>query len=357
MRPAFSNALYYPSIDILDTDWLKTAILFWDTISTIVPESLKQPYRNPDTQYLKYIGFLRPLYVNPDDKSVVSIEDDILNLLSSQEIAKILSSPRCRYSPIWNDKISFRIQNYLKEFWSGDVCGDTLSDTVQKELRGLGCHLNNKNIYYLKDMFVYIYMTMLANKLCEDYSLGMITDDDPCFNIGNVARYGDPKGPQLEQGILLDFIIKGFAISPDTSFADILAFKEHHKDELGRFRTQLTKLTQNIDMNKPIDVVQKEIEDLYINEFLPAYNDCKAALKGFHIKQIVKTVINTAFLSVSSTGIPMKALEMSVEHSLLASAGILVTAQAVLYNTEKKQILRENPYSYLMSINHEWRRK
>ena len=87
MRPAFSNALYYPTIDIQNTDWLKTAILFWDSISTIVPESLSTPYKQYDTQFLHEIGFLRPLYVNSDDKSVIGIEEDILALIHSSEFA------------------------------------------------------------------------------------------------------------------------------------------------------------------------------------------------------------------------------------------------------------------------------
>jgi hypothetical protein len=29
-----SRALYYPTIDIRDEEWLKTAFLFWDEIST-----------------------------------------------------------------------------------------------------------------------------------------------------------------------------------------------------------------------------------------------------------------------------------------------------------------------------------
>jgi len=36
----FSKALYYPTIDISDEGWLKTAYLFWDGVRTIVPESI-----------------------------------------------------------------------------------------------------------------------------------------------------------------------------------------------------------------------------------------------------------------------------------------------------------------------------
>ena len=35
----FDSALYYPTKDIHNEAWLKSAALFWDRIETIVPES------------------------------------------------------------------------------------------------------------------------------------------------------------------------------------------------------------------------------------------------------------------------------------------------------------------------------
>ena len=48
----FTRALYYPTIDIQNENWLKTAILFWDEINTIVPESIREPYQLDSTKYL-----------------------------------------------------------------------------------------------------------------------------------------------------------------------------------------------------------------------------------------------------------------------------------------------------------------
>jgi hypothetical protein len=39
----FTLALYYPWIDIRDESWLKSAALYWETIRTIVPESVDRP--------------------------------------------------------------------------------------------------------------------------------------------------------------------------------------------------------------------------------------------------------------------------------------------------------------------------
>ena len=46
------TALYYPHIDIDDPTWLRSAILFWDSLQTIVPRSVGNPYRNKDTELL-----------------------------------------------------------------------------------------------------------------------------------------------------------------------------------------------------------------------------------------------------------------------------------------------------------------
>ena len=64
--PAFTKALYYPSIDIPNSDWLKTAVLFWDSISTMVPESVSHPYMSNDTEYLADVGFLQPIIINSE---------------------------------------------------------------------------------------------------------------------------------------------------------------------------------------------------------------------------------------------------------------------------------------------------
>ena len=51
----FESALYYPTIDIHNERWLKSAALFWDRIETIVPESEEQPYRRRSTIILLFL--------------------------------------------------------------------------------------------------------------------------------------------------------------------------------------------------------------------------------------------------------------------------------------------------------------
>ena len=151
----------------------------------------------------------------------------------------------------------------------------------------------------------------------------------------------------------MDYIISGLSISPDVELPDIVAFKKSHAAELGRFRTELAKLTQGFSTDKPIEVIQVEISDLYSNEFVPAFDDLKAALKGSKIKWFANQFLKVSTMSAGATAVS-ELLSMPVAQAIFAGAGVSVISSAISYNVDKKKTLRENPYSYLLSIKREW---
>jgi hypothetical protein len=59
-----SQALYYPWIDVRDEAWLKTALLYWDSVRTIVPESIDPPDSTDTGRALQDAEFLVPLRVH-----------------------------------------------------------------------------------------------------------------------------------------------------------------------------------------------------------------------------------------------------------------------------------------------------
>ena len=66
---AFTRVLFYPTIDIRDEGWLKTAFLDWDTIYTIVPESIDSPY-NKTARIFFHEGLLQPYKIVPASMQV-----------------------------------------------------------------------------------------------------------------------------------------------------------------------------------------------------------------------------------------------------------------------------------------------
>ena len=386
MRPAFSNALYYPSIDIRNTDWLKTAALFWDTIYTIVPKSVEVPYTEYETQYLADIGFIRPLVVNSSNKSVVAIEEDVISMLSSSEVqSKVFSPEPSHISYIPGDNMSSRVKEAISEILQGGAIYPPTKKmrrklqnkerdffqqrrSITKRDLDLGYLKFGDEAFFLDSDIVARYMAALADRLCEDHSLGMVTDDASISSVGEAARLGKstsviPEDPFLDQrpreqhfaqGMLLDCIISGLSISPGVELPDVISFRESHMDELGKFRTRLSRLTQGFSADKSREILRQEIEDLYTNEFLPAFNDLKAALKGANIQWLADNFLKVSMVSAGATAVPMALLGLPVEHAIFAGAGVSVLSSAITYRVDKGKALRENPYSYLLSIEREW---
>lgn len=79
----FSKGLYYPQVDISNTDWLRSNILLWDKIYTIVPRSIAEPYHNDEVKYLADEGIIKPYKVDSNEISDLRIRDVFVELLSS----------------------------------------------------------------------------------------------------------------------------------------------------------------------------------------------------------------------------------------------------------------------------------
>jgi hypothetical protein len=88
--PPFSSALYYPSIDIRDERWLRTTALFWDSIRTIVPESIRQPYSGHLARELCGEGVLRPVRVSSGMEEIEELSDSVLDYLTDPSSAGVL---------------------------------------------------------------------------------------------------------------------------------------------------------------------------------------------------------------------------------------------------------------------------
>lgn len=66
---SFGHAIYYPHINITDKSWLKYALLYWDTISRIVPPSIEPEDSDDVVRIRSEIGFLEDYRPEADDVS------------------------------------------------------------------------------------------------------------------------------------------------------------------------------------------------------------------------------------------------------------------------------------------------
>ena len=354
----FTKALFYPTIDIRNEEWLKNAVLFWDEINTIVPSSINNPYQENTTQYLSDEGILKPISVSPDIDFIEDLTSDTLNYLNTNEGFQLLTQGRGRNNVIHRDKLPRDVSRLF------DIHPEKLPYEIQYQLSR---SITDEGWFRVDSNFAIFYMTLLANKICEQKSIALLTDNFLTSNLSNLVRLDNQiaikgrnynfhrymrneKYIHLAQGLLTNLVIKSIKVTDASSLEDIVNFKKNHRDELGLFRTNITKLTQDITKDITFEAMKQQIEDIYNDEFLPSFNNFKKALSSFGIKWVSENFMKISLISTGATGLPM-AMGLDLQQALLAGAGVSIISSLISYNQDKKEMLRTNPYSYLLSVN------
>ncbi len=366
-----SQALFYPWIDITNETWLKTSMLYWDSVRTIVPESFATPYSTETGRALQDAGFLVPLRVRSDMYEVEDLADDVLVYLGTEEGAEMLSfgngGPR---SNMHVDSLPTSIGRLAR------IHPEKLPSEIRYLLQDLNCRWNSSSEWLeVNDSFANYYMTLLATRLAERVGAGLLTSLSAADRLAVAMRF-DAQLPrfisplerhareyqafgrrrnmprQLAPGMLGQLAIEKMVIAPDTPVERIIEFRERHSDELAMFRTKIEQLTSTIDADLPIEALRQRIVDLHRNEVTPAVGNLKRALKGRRIRWMADGLLKVAFLSATSTSILVTG-GLSVPTALLAGAGLSLIVTKAMYNVDKEDSLRDNPYAYLLSMEKE----
>jgi hypothetical protein len=229
------------------------------------------------------------------------------------------------------------------------------------------------------DGFALFYMTLLANRLAERVGASLLTPLPPADRLAVAARLDaqlqevvpwglrepwrrrqeyEALGPRrrlprtLAPGMLAQLAIERFAIAADTPIDRLLEFKESHRDELGQFRAKIEQLTAAVTEDLPAEALRQRVSDIDVNEVGPAIANLKKALDGRRIRWLSEGLLKVAFLSAGSSTMLVSA-GLSIPTALLAGAGLSLIVSGTMYNVDKKESLRSNPYSYLLSIGRE----
>lgn len=364
---AFTLALYYPWIDITNEDWLKSAVLYWDKIRTVVPESIKTPYSTRTALELHDVGILTPLRVQSDMEEIQSLTDDVVKYLDKPETAEFFLADELRPQMlIHTDKLSMSVQRLAS------IHPEKLSSEVRYALENSKVLSGQSGGWYEVDArFADFYMTLLATRLSERVGAGLLTDrptnnklaisvkldaslDNQVSQMRKRIREYDAYGQReiapatLAQGMLVDLILQRIRIAPETPVNKIIKFRRKHADELGRFRSKIDLLTQTVSSDLPIQNLRQKVKDIYHNEVFPSLKDLNKGLRAHGIRWFTENYLKVAFLSTSSTSV-IALLGLSVPQALLVSGGISLTASAILYNLDKAQTLSKNPFAYILA--------
>lgn len=352
----FSRGLYYPTIDIKNGRWLKSAALFWDCIETIVPESrAAHPYENNTSRALFDNGILRPHIVNPWMVDVARLENDIKKFVSTREGKRLMYKRPYQTSIARRRDVRDRnIEDRLREQY-GDlyIHADKLPHFLQEKLRD---YRNPDGFIRTTAEFLGFYMTLLANSICRRDGLSLLTDRVMANDMSN-RILTDQVGKVLPKEqvdnqlktVLYKVLLDNIQIDPQTPIDKIVAFKRRYRDELGRFRMEMSQLTNLKGDDESFKAISEQARNIYENGIVPSMNDLKRALDESTIKWMVdnycKYVISSAApVALTAVGLPMIQV-------LPIGAGLTIGYTVFGSCLAKREMMRNSPYAYLLRAN------
>jgi len=366
-----NDALYYPWIDIHDEAWLKSSVLYWDSVRTIVPESIANPYESDAGRALQDAGFLMPLRVISEMPEVEALADDVLTFLASEEGVELLldSGDGCRHY-IHPQKLPYMLRELEG---MSRLHPEKLPHEIRHALRRLGMHQDG-DWFRVDGVFAKYYMTLLATRLAERLGHALVTELPAADRLAVAARLDgqmqslvpwrsysrqwreyEALGPRqimprhLAPGLLAHLAIDRIGICPDTPIDDLIDFKEKHRDELSLFRNAIQSLASSVESDDSVEALRARIQSLYDGQVRPAVSNLQKALDGRRIKWLSEGLLKVAFLSAGSSSM-LVASGMAVPTALLVGAGVSLVASGIMYNVDRQQSLAESPFAYLVSM-------
>ena len=243
--------------------------------------------------------------------------------------------------------IEYRLREQYGELY---IHADKLPHFLQDELKN---YRNPDGFIRTTAGFLGFYMTLLANSICRQDGLSLLTDRVMANDMSNRVltdrvRKALPKEQvdnQLE-AVLYKMLLDNIQIDPQTPIDKIVAFKRRYRDELGRFRMEMSQLTNLKGDGESFKAISEQARNIYKNGIVPSMNDLKRALDESTIKWMVdnycKYVISSAApVALTAVGLPMTQV-------LPIGAGLTVGYTILGSWWTKREMMRTSPYSYLL---------
>jgi hypothetical protein len=318
-----NSILYYPTIEIRDEEWLKSALLVWDKVYRIVPKD----YSPNDTDEIKEAidnDLIRSITLEDDDvKGVSSNFTDFMDSLPFTP-AGLEESNSAFVHP---EKIDANSRGYTENGWL---------ELPSEVARG--------------------YMYFLAQVVAERRLLERGTNDPYNFAIGayfsELANFGEQIYNEEAAGyysslIVNDIIPRDLTSVPMKTIAKAI---NQSKDEKVQFRQELLRFSEQLHKCESVDHANTIFTD-YKNDLMRAKGDLRAS-QGFLNKGAVGSLFAmgtptslTAFGAMAAVADPFSLTALS--SSLLIGA----IASYVDYNRTCSSASNPVGASYLISLD------
>lgn len=338
--------LYYPTISIPDTSWLRQALLYWDEIGSIVPQMGNETLLllTPEIEYLRAEGVFRPfnpetLIKRPDGWEVLQeFEKEFKDIIKTDSFQRLIGHQKKLNSLVHHDKVG----------------GELFDDFLQAE--GLAATNSNDPEWYLfEEKTALLYMSLLAKYLSDiDIQVTFPGTDRPEYE-GLIF-----KTSSMHQGFsCLDTRFNNVLPIPreDIALSDILHFKSKRHAELLSFRALLDEFQQSLSKSEDV----RQIKDVLLkfkDKLEKGVSDLDALLRDSSISTLVgtlKTIVNVKSPTLIgaigvSAGYVTKIAELPIEWTVagLGTMGLVEIGSHLIHKrNEKRATLRGSGFAYL----------
>ena len=151
------------------------------------------------------------------------------------------------------------------------------------------------------------------------------------------------------QTAFYNIVLENIQIDPKTPIDKIVEFKRKYAGELARFRMEVTELT-NIESDvDSFRAITEQARNIYENGVVPSVNDLKKALDGATIKWVTDNFNNYVVSNVAPAALTL--VDIPLKMMLPISAGLSIGYTLLGRWMERRDIMRNSPYAYLIRTN------
>jgi len=317
-------ALYYPWIDPTNGSTLRTAVLYFDELRTIVPESMEQPYTNAQSHIATQFNFLKPYFVNPNTDAIHRTSHEFIQDYDRPIIQRQARDIRKKAGKKTN----------VPEWFSGEKVSMEFRHKVFE-----GVVPDHDGFYDVAEGFGLAYMARLAANITDSADMIAYTDQYLSHEV-LCDRFSDGQN-EVDRGeaLLARISIEALKIPSHVSFGRLWNFREKHYAELVEYREALRRLARTISSIRRADHLLEEAQRVVKKDITPIHQNMEKRLADQRIDY------GTHLLEGLSTGVltyVTKGLWPAI-----AASGIKIGYSSVRgYLAGRK--LRNDPLAYLV---------
>lgn len=333
-------ALYYPTIEFQNPEWLYSAALLWDRIYRIVPSSYA-PEDSEDVRALIDTGEIGiPIY--PDTYAESIAEEFITKLRERKwDAAALTYNIDEEYSKLHKEKVDVKLRELIVANGSAKNADDWLHVPVE-----FGAH----------------YMTYLANAIAERNNLSILTDCSPAWTGSTYFKYdgGIEDCPReelmhaLATIVIRDFIPSNISTIPPK---EIIKYRNEYQDERKHFMSAMKSAAERISGCDDPRVVKDLLNDIK--------KDVDSALTEYRRSLKVLNIVGLAGLQSVSLPVLTKIASVVTGTELSPTTLVVVSAVGLAFGLvsgfsewkdKRIRLSKDSDYSYLIHLERNWKK-